>query len=706
MTIVTTDVDLFQEISNLPSEITAIIIGYLPKCMLPQLLYFQPIQKEVAFIILLDVNITERKRHKGSETPHVGYSECDCNRFKIELNNLKKGIAQWNVYPRAIHMDDKFVFRDVLDTFPRLLKETSSINGTLSQCEGIKAEALLNLFFNTNLRFDSMQLNGLWDPATLPSVATSIRLFHTTLNSYVIPGVKKLDMEMYSNTRESQTYTFSPDLEDLRIDFNFTIQVTLPPNLRKLCITTSLDSANFVSPELVRLEYLQLQLKNIQSFDETGIIAPNLKILDLTGCFKMSNFNGLKQFQRLKRLRLKYCVYPVGLFEECSFNELESFEYIGKGFPVSCDVSCSRLTIPSNLKSLSIKNIGNMNVDLRTLVFPAKLTRLELVDLSFNDGYFHLGENLQYVHIETSTLRFNSSFKIPHLAGELILEADYLTFDSPEFMYHLPNSLTRLQLIANKKGKMSPFIRKIKWPLELGDFAFKNFSIDYHTLKLMNLNESRLEVIYIRGGNIKKLNVDLFPVSVKNLTLMEMGIHELPASFKRLNNLRQLSLMGNQLRNVNSVRLPVSSLEVLNVRQCNLRLISPFLVSMFEESNKSAKLSIRATGNLNVNVIDVRIAMKAIKGLSLELNKFDETLREISNNSSRLSCIYGIFDPYSDEAESSGTSGIVPDYDSDDLYNGSVFTPDEDYSDEDDYSRRPNVIVEALGLISDDESDS
>ena len=35
---------------------------------------------------------------------------------------------------------------------------------------------------------------------------------------------------MYSNTRESQTYTFSPDLEDLRIDFNFTIQVTLPPN--------------------------------------------------------------------------------------------------------------------------------------------------------------------------------------------------------------------------------------------------------------------------------------------------------------------------------------------------------------------------------------------------------------------------------------------------------------------------------------------
>ena len=44
--------------------------------MLPQLLYFQPIQKEVAFIILLDVNITERKdtkevKHPMLATPNV-----------------------------------------------------------------------------------------------------------------------------------------------------------------------------------------------------------------------------------------------------------------------------------------------------------------------------------------------------------------------------------------------------------------------------------------------------------------------------------------------------------------------------------------------------------------------------------------------------------------------------------------------------------
>ena len=34
MTIVTTDVDHFQDISKLPSEIIVIIIGYLPKCIL------------------------------------------------------------------------------------------------------------------------------------------------------------------------------------------------------------------------------------------------------------------------------------------------------------------------------------------------------------------------------------------------------------------------------------------------------------------------------------------------------------------------------------------------------------------------------------------------------------------------------------------------------------------------------------------------
>ena len=691
MTILSTDIDLFQEIAELPSEIIDLIVGYLPKCMLPKLLYFPSIQKEVASTILSDVYITKGiYRHKASYVPHVGYSECDCNRFKVALNNLEKGIAQWNVYPRAIHMDGKFVFRDVLDNFPQLLRGATSIDGTLSLCEGSEAETLLNSFLDSNITFDFLRLVGFWDPFTLPPVATSIRLFDTILNNYVIPGVKKVDI--YSDTSETPKCTFSSDLEDLQIEDQRLTEVTLPPNLRKLCIFAQLGSMDFKSAILPALEYLLLELCGVESINNSPIIASNLKVLNLSMCLKRTYLDTVRQYQHLKLLRMHICVYPFGLFNEGAFPELERFEYDGYGYEDLDDFKSPILTFPSNLKQLSIEFYDSVIVNLNNLMLPPTLIRLELLKLTFNDGYFHLDENLQYVHIKTSGLTFESSFRIPHLAGELILEADYLTFESPEFMYHLPNSLTRLYLIGNKQGEMSPIKQKIKWPLVLGDFVFENFNIDYHTLKLMNLNESKLEKISICGGGIKKLDVDLFPISVKDLALVEMRIHELPASFKRLNNLRQLSLMGNQLRNVNSVKLPVSSLEVLNVRQCNLRLISPFLVSMLEEKNQNANLRVEATGNLNVNINDVRKVMKAIKGLSLELNRLNDSILKISNHSYRLEAVYRDFDPYFEKSKSSENEEVVSDYDSDDLYSGSVFYLDEEYSDDenDDNKRKKN----------------
>ncbi|KGQ84871.1 hypothetical protein MG1_05311, partial [Candida albicans GC75] len=488
MTILSTDIDLFQEIAELPSEIIDLIVGYLPKCMLPKLLYFPSIQKEVASTILSDVYIAKGiYRHKGSSSPHVGYSECDCDRFKIELSRLKKGIAQWNVYPRAIHMDGKFVFRDVLDNFPKLLRGATSIDGTLSSCEGSEAETLLSSFLDSNITFDFLRLVGFWDPFTLPPIATSIRLFDTILNNYVIPGVKKVDI--YSDTSETPKCTFSSDLEDLQIEDQRLTEVTLPPNLRKLCIFAQSGSMDFKSVILPALEYLSLELRGVESIDNSPIIAPNLKVLNLSMCLKMTYLDTVRQYQHLKLLRMHICVYPFGLFNEGAFPELERFEYDGYGYEDSDDFKSPILTFPSNLKQLSIEFYDSVIVNLNNLMLPPTLIRLELLKLTFNDGYFHLGETLQYVHIKTSRLTFESSFRIPHLAGELILEADYLTFESPEFMYHLPNSLTRLHLIGNKQGEMSPIKQKIKWPLVLGDFVFENFNIDYHTLKLMNLNE-------------------------------------------------------------------------------------------------------------------------------------------------------------------------------------------------------------------------
>ena len=92
----------------------------------------------------------------------------------------------------------------------------------------------------------------------------------------------------------------------------------------------------------------------------------------------------------------------------------------------------------------------------------------------------------------------------------------------------------------------------------------------------MNFKESRLEEISIRGGNVNKLDADLFPTSVKYLTLREMKIQELSDSFENLENLRRLSLARNQLKMVNPVKLPVSTLQTLDLKQCNVRFISPF----------------------------------------------------------------------------------------------------------------------------------
>ena len=92
-----TNVDFFSDLGKLPPEVITLIIDNIPKCMLPQLLYFPPIRKAVASSILSNVNITEGlQRHGWNYEPDVGYADCNCVSFNIEFGNLKKGINQWN----------------------------------------------------------------------------------------------------------------------------------------------------------------------------------------------------------------------------------------------------------------------------------------------------------------------------------------------------------------------------------------------------------------------------------------------------------------------------------------------------------------------------------------------------------------------------------------------------------------------------------
>lgn len=293
-----------------------------------------------------------------------------------------------------------------------------------------------------------------------------------------------------------------------------------------------------------------------------------------------------------------------------------------------------------------------------------------------------MGEYLQYIQLCTSKLKFDSNFRIPPTADDVRLETNFLFFESLDFMYHLPTSLTRLRLVADEHGQMSTLTQVVKWPLMLGAITFQNFNIDYSTLELLNLKESRLEEISISGGDNETLDVDLCPVSVKNISLTNMRIRELPASFEKLENLRELCLAKNQLRKVNSVKLPISSLVTLILCQCDLRLVSPFLVSMSEEKNRNAKLRLDATENSGISVIDVGRAMTSMKGLLLDVDNIDESLVDISEYSNRLSCTSRMSDS---DSEKSGTEGVVTDYDTDDLYNGRVFIfLNEDSDDEDD----------------------
>ncbi|CAX41213.1 LPF family protein, putative [Candida dubliniensis CD36] len=606
---------------------------------------------------------------------HASTPDCDCNSFQVSFSNWKKGITQYGIYPKVIHMQDMEQYKIFLGAFPELLTGSLSINGNFKKNKDLDSNALLEFLSDSKVRFDSLQLSDFGDLGTFPSTATTISLIGTSLNRYEIPGVKKMTIK--SQSEETETFTFSSDLEDLEIVVSTRLSLILPQNLRKLNINTYILSVDFMSEEMANLEYLRLKLSCIESFEDTKIIAPNLKILELDRCLELSNYDGLQQFQKLRCLVVIEGNYPVSLLNECPFPELETFKYHGDRFPILGGPDNIKLTFPSNLKSLSIECFDFVNAEFNTLVLPTTLKHLHLASISIKDEYLHLGENLQTVHIYTWRLTLESSFRIPHMIEKFTLYTHYLTVESLDFMYHLPNRLVKLHLFAYKQIKRDPFTQKIKWPLVLGELDLRGFRIDHRALELLNLKESRLQHINISGGDVRKLNVDLFPVSVEILILSYLKIHELPESFERLENLRRLSLMRNQLRKIKPVKLPVASLNHLDLFQCNIRLLSPFLVSMYEEKNRNAVLKVFAPGNRNVNVIDARRVMKEFKGLSLALADFDETLKEISKHSSRLECL-SHSDPYFDKSEFSGTEEVVSHYDPEDLYNGSEFSSDEE----------------------------
>ena len=99
MVIARPDVNLFHEVAKLPSEVVAILVIYQTVCY--QSYYISHLLKDRSFDNSIKCTYNRNfEKHEGSDVPGVGYSECDCNMFRITLENLKKGIDKWNIYPK------------------------------------------------------------------------------------------------------------------------------------------------------------------------------------------------------------------------------------------------------------------------------------------------------------------------------------------------------------------------------------------------------------------------------------------------------------------------------------------------------------------------------------------------------------------------------------------------------------------------------
>lgn len=584
-----TDTDVFVGLGKLPSDIVATIVDYLPRCMLPELLYFPPIREVVASAILSKMSISNIVKR------NTDYSDCNCELLGIRPRSLKRGIDQWNIFPKFVVIQDLDVFKKVLDICPQVLHNALNLYGAFFVTNDADQQKSSEILVSSNIKFHYLVLMNFGHITTLPTVLVELTLGDTTLASYNIDGLKRLNMRRVFVQERVTSYSFPSSLEVLGIEGPRSPKVILPPNLRKLSLATEPASIESVSGEMTKLEYLLLALPGVVFFDEIGIVAPNLKKLDLRYCGRLTNYDGLRKFQHLKELSIKFCTYPIGVFKGNLFPELEKFEYVGTDYDFSIpefipgDLFDVTLDLPPNLKYLSIKFANFMTVDLNTLVFPPTLKHLELWGLNFTYGYLHLSENLEYVRIRTRELQFDDSFRIPQKVKYLQVTANHLAFDTPDFMYHLPDSLEHFQLVARKHGEMGQLDREIKWPKSLRILRLHYFGFNPCSLEFMNLNESNLQEIDIRGGHFKRLNADALPTSVRVLILKKMGIRELCGYFRLLKNLKKLLLTHNNLQYQPPVELPVSSLDIIDLTYCKLDTKSPFVQLVQEEKYEDTK---------------------------------------------------------------------------------------------------------------------
>lgn len=176
------------------------------------------------------------------------------------------------------------------------------------------------------------------------------------------------------------------------------------------------------------------------------------------------------------------------------------------------------------------------------------------------------------------------------------------------------------------------------------------------------------------------MHADQFPITVQDLDLRKMGIQELSDSLETLRNLKRLSLGVNPFKSLKFVKLPVLSLGALYLNACSFHLISPLLVSMLEEKNKTAKLAVVAFGNRNLNAADVKRTLEEMdeNRFSIHIDYNDATLTEMSKSFPNLYCWDAESSSYFKEFGFRKSQVVVPICYTD-VYNEIKNSIDEDY---------------------------
>lgn len=591
--------DLFKKLSEFPEDVVAIILSFLPKCMLPYLLNFLPIRRAVAACILSDVKICYFvSRHSKNYHSPDSCGECAIGPISIKLSNLKTGIRQWKIYPKSIHLTSLNTLKSIKDTYPLLIAKAQFINGTFDFQEPADHKILVD----SGAEFECLTLNNFDDylienPETLPSSIKYLELIGTNVKSFKIEGLRSLHVHGSRPLSLALIATLPDDLKALECQIHTHSEFTLPSGLRSLSINGYNNHPGFKLGKLEQLTSLDILSGHMTKIDELGLIANNLQNLLLTRCVNLIDYQGLRSFNNLRIFAILDGYYPVKLFNGTNFPNMTNFMYTGHTaqFPGSqrrdfrqkgeylAQMSNLALTLPPNLEILVLNDAGDMTINFAESKLPKSLKALNLFNVSFGDESIQFPPSLENIGIECKTLQLGKDFLIPEQALSFAIKAKRITIRSFDFLYVLPLKLEKIILNASKRAEIPKLTKKITWPDSMKLLELRRFDITLEMLEKLNLSNSKISNVDFYRGKLGKLDLSLFPVNIDRLFLERMGITELPASFETLKNLQHLSLKRNYFGRVKSIRIP--KLHCLNLNHCDLRFLSPFIESMVCNTN-------------------------------------------------------------------------------------------------------------------------